>query len=83
METLLTEALHYLDSLIAFFAVDTAKLGETHMQVRIGLQVLLLLGAAFFASSETALFSLSRLDLQSLRRERNRRSEFSCWGASA
>ena len=31
--------------------------------------------SAFFSGSETALFSLSRLDLQKLRRERNRHSE--------
>ncbi len=43
--------------------------------MRLTLQVLLLLGSAFFSSSESALFSLSRLDLQQLRRERNRHSE--------
>jgi CBS domain containing-hemolysin-like protein len=43
--------------------------------VRLCLQVLLLCGSAFFSGSETALFSLSRLDLQKLRRERHRHSE--------
>ena len=43
------------------------------MMFRIGLQILLLCASAFFSGSETALFSLSRLDLQQLRRERNPR----------
>jgi len=59
----------------AYFALDTARLTEPDMLARLLLQVLLLLGSAFFSGSETALFSLSRLDLQQLRRERNRHSE--------
>jgi CBS domain containing-hemolysin-like protein len=43
------------------------------MLFRIGLQILLLCASAFFSGSETALFSLSRLDLQQMRRERNPR----------
>lgn len=42
--------------------------------VRLALQALLLAGSAFFSSSETALFSLSQLDLQKLRRERHPRT---------
>lgn len=45
------------------------------MIVRIIVQVVLLACSAFFSSSETALFSLSRLDLQQLRREKNPRAE--------
>jgi len=56
-------------------AVDSAQLMQTDMIVRLGLQVLLLVGSAFFSGSETAMFSLSRLDLQKLRTERNRHSE--------
>lgn len=56
-------------------AFDTARLAEPDMVVRLSLQVLLLFGSAYFSGSETALFSLSRLDLQKLRRERNRHSE--------
>ena len=41
---------------------------------RLALQVLLLAGSAFFSSAETALFSLSQLDLQKLRRERHPRT---------
>jgi len=41
------------------------------MILRLGLQVALLAGSAFFSGSETALFSLSRLDLRQLHRERH------------
>ena len=59
----------------AFFWFDPARLSEPGMTVRITLQVFLFACSAFFSSSETALFSLSRLDLQQLRRERNPHSE--------
>jgi hypothetical protein len=52
-----------------------ARKNEPEIIAPIGLQVALLVGSAFFSGSETALFSLSRLDLQKLRRERNRHSE--------
>ena len=56
----------------AFFSFDPALLTTPEMLARIGIQVLLLIGSAFFSGSETALFSLSRLDLQELRRRRHR-----------
>ena len=59
----------------AYFAFDTSRLADTDMIIRLGFQVLLLCASAFFSGSETALFSLSRLDLQKLRRERNRHTE--------
>ncbi|MGD8235902.1 MAG: CNNM domain-containing protein, partial [Chromatiales bacterium] len=52
-------------------AIDPAQLAEPDMVLRLLLQVLLLFASAFFSSSETALFSLSQLDLQRLRRERH------------
>jgi len=58
-----------------FFAFDTSRLAEPDMIIRLTVQALLLIGSAFFSGSETALFSLSRLDLQKLRRERQRHSE--------
>ena len=58
-----------------FFVFDAARLAEPDMIIRLAFQVLLLCGSAFFSGSETALFSLSRLDLQKLRRERNRQTE--------
>ena len=57
----------------AIFAIDSQQLMQPDMIFRIGLQCLLLFASAFFSGSETALFSLSRLDLQQLRRERNPR----------
>lgn len=62
-------------ALTAFLAFDTSRLGDTDVIVRLAMQVFLLLGSAFFSGSETALFSLSRLDLQKLRRERSPQSE--------
>ncbi len=57
----------------AFVRCDPALLWQPDMIARIILQGLLLFGSAFFSGSETALFSLSRLDLQELRRRRNPR----------
>ncbi len=45
------------------------------LAIRVVLQVVLLLSSAVFSGSETALFSLSRIDLQKLRQSRNRHSE--------
>ncbi|MDP6135448.1 MAG: DUF21 domain-containing protein, partial [Arenicellales bacterium] len=59
----------------AYFAFDSELLSEPGMVMRLVLLVALLGGSAFFSASETALFSLSRLDLQQLRRERSPHSE--------
>ena len=75
MEQLLQQLNQYWQPVIEFFAFDTALLSEPDMIVRLVLQFVLLMCSAFFSSSETALFSLSRLDLQQLRREQNPRSE--------
>ena len=75
METILQEIFQQWEAIKAFFVFDTARLAEPDMIIRLGVQVLLLCGSAFFSGSETALFSLSRLDLQKLRRERNRHTE--------
>jgi putative hemolysin len=75
MEIIPQEIFQQWEAIKAFFVFDTARLAEPDMIVRMGIQVLLLFGSAFFSGSETALFSLSRLDLQKLRRERNRHTE--------
>ena len=75
MESILQEIFQQWEAIKAFFVFDTARLAEPDMVVRLGIQVVLLCGSAFFSGSETALFSLSRLDLQKLRRERNRHTE--------
>lgn len=73
------QLLHYLNqywqSVVEFFAFDVAMLSEPNMIFRLGIQLCLLGCSAFFSSSETALFSLSRLDLQQLRKEQDPRSE--------
>ncbi len=59
----------------SFFAFDSARLLEPAVVAALTLQVVLFIGSAFFSGSETALFSLSRLDLQKLRRDRHPQSE--------
>ena len=75
MEPILVQLSQYWQVVVDFFYFDPALLSEPGMVVRIGVQVLLLVCSAFFSSSETALFSLSRLDLQQLRREKNAHAE--------
>ena len=75
MDWLTQEITYNWQALTDVFAFDTERLSEPDMIARLVLQVVLLLGSAFFSSSESALFSLSRLDLNQLRRERNRHSE--------
>ncbi len=75
MEYLSQELISNWNEIKAFFYFDVSKLSEPDMVFRLVLQVFLLFCSAFFSSSETALFSLSRLDLQQLRRERNPHSE--------
>ena len=65
----------YWNNFVAFFAIDASQLLEPQMIARLTLQFLLFCCSAFFSGSETALFSLSRLDLQKLRRERHPKSE--------
>ncbi len=71
--------LSFIDSnwlaLVDTLTFDTSRLSDADVLFRIGLQVFLLLCSAFFSGSETALFSLSRLDLQQLRKRRDPRGE--------
>ena len=62
-------------SLVQFLAFDPARLLDIEILLRIFLQCFLMIGSAFFSSSETALFSLSRLDLRELRRIRHPRAD--------
>jgi len=59
------------------FSVITAQIDtlDLEMALRIFLQVVFLLSSAVFSGSETALFSLSRIDLQQLRNTRDAHSE--------
>lgn len=75
MDQLLNELAQNWEALTSFLAFDTARLAEPEMVARLSLQLVLLLASAFFSGSETALFSLSRFDLQQLRKMRNPHSE--------
>ena len=54
-----------------FLSVDMAHALRPDMLVRYGIQFVLLCLSGFFSGSETALFSLSHVDLRQLRRERH------------
>lgn len=75
MNQILTALADWWSSLVDYFAFDVSLLTDPWMASRLILQFGLLMASAFFSGSETALFSLSRLDLQKLRRERHRSSE--------
>jgi len=62
-------------SMLQYYAFDASRLAEADMLVRLGLQTCLLAGSAFFSGSETALFSLSDVDLEELRRRRHPRTD--------
>jgi CBS domain containing-hemolysin-like protein len=75
MDQILATVTHGWSTLVDYFAFDASLLADPSMIGRLILQFVLLLCSGFFSGSETALFSLSRLDLQKLRRERHRNSE--------
>lgn len=58
-----------------FFPAELAQWLDLEILLRILLQMLLFTASAFFSGSETALFSLSRLDLRKLRRSRDPHSQ--------
>ncbi|MES9946408.1 MAG: hemolysin family protein [Candidatus Thiodiazotropha sp.] len=58
--------------ILEFFAFDTAHLADPDVVFRIGLQGLLFTLSFYFSGSETALFSLSPLDLKKLHRKGHR-----------
>lgn len=75
MEWALDQSVTYWEAVKAYFVFDTSLLLDPGLIALLVLQVFLLGCSAFFSGSETALFSLSRLDLQKLRRDRHPRSE--------
>ena len=64
-----------MEELILFFEGLQIDAQDLELTLRISVQVVLLLSSAVFSGSETAMFSLSRIDLQKLRNTRNRHSE--------
>ena len=75
MEVVIQELGIFFSTLGQMLAFDPSRLLEGEMVVRLILQCLLLFGSAFFSSSETALFSLSRLELRELRRDRHPKAD--------
>ena len=70
-----TQAQLLVETAQGLFAFDASRLLEPGMIIALTFQLLLFVASAFFSGSETALFSLSRLDLQKLRRERHAQSD--------
>ncbi|MES9912575.1 MAG: hemolysin family protein [Candidatus Sedimenticola sp. 4PFRAG1] len=64
-----------MDEIKAFVETLNLNFDDWELYVRILFQVLLLSASAVFSGSETALFSLSRIDLQKLRHSRHKTSE--------
>ena len=71
MDSLFEPIIAYWDRLQQLLAFDVTLLQDTEMVLRLVLQAMLLMASAFFSSSETSLFSLSRLELRELRRSRH------------
>jgi CBS domain containing-hemolysin-like protein len=74
MEELLSSLAPYWEGFKGFLA-EPPRVLQPDMLARLVLQAVLFMGSSFFSGSETALFSLSRLDLQRLRRQRHPQSE--------
>ncbi len=75
MEALVAYSAELWSSVRAFFAADWTALQDPANVARLSVMLVLFVCSAFFSGSETALFSLSRMDLQKLRRERHSQSE--------
>ena len=75
MDAVVTELTLQWQAITAFFALDVERLSDPDIMIRITIQIGLLFCSAFFSGSETALFSLSRLDLQRLRKSKHPQSE--------
>lgn len=75
MDSLIQDINAYWDTLQQTLVFDFALLQNTEMILRLVLQGFLLIASAFFSSSETALFSLSRLELRELQRSRHPAAE--------
>ncbi len=64
-----------MEELRAFYEGLALGSIDWELTIRIIIQVVLLASSAVFSGSETALFSLSRIDLQKLRQSRDKQSE--------
>ncbi len=75
MDWFVRESSNIWSAFASALAFDPARLLEPDLMIRIVLQILLMIGSAFFSSSETALFSLSRIELRELQRSRHPRAD--------
>jgi CBS domain containing-hemolysin-like protein len=75
MESIFQQIIEFWDKLVLLLAFDVTLLQNTEIVLRLVLQGFLLIASAFFSSSETALFSLSRLELRELQRSHHPRAE--------
>ena len=64
-----------MDEILAFYESLALSPQDVEIFIRVVIQVLLLTLPAVFSGSETALFSLSRIDLQKMRQKRHKHSE--------
>ena len=64
-----------MDELMTFYELLDFRPEDVELFIRITVQILLLALSAVFSGSETALFSLSRIDLQKMRQRRGKHSE--------
>ena len=67
--------MEWFGQMTSYFSFDTGRLAEPAMVLRLAFQALLLVGSAFFSGSETALFSLSDVDLEELRKRKDPRTD--------
>ncbi|MFZ7110676.1 MAG: hemolysin family protein [Desulfatiglandales bacterium] len=75
MEPLSQDLVLLMGRVREFLSFDPSLLAAPEMILRLLLQACLFLCSAFFSGSETALFSLSDVDLEQLRRQRHPRSD--------
>jgi putative hemolysin len=66
---------YHVSRFVDYLSFDTALLAQPAMIARLTLQAALLFCSSFFSGSETALFSLSDVDLEQLRRKRHPRAD--------
>lgn len=75
MESIVENISLWWSAFLDLLAFDPVRLLDIEVLLRITVQCFLMLASAFFSSSETALFSLSRLELSELRRSRHPRAD--------
>ena len=67
--------LQHFSSMMDFLSFDASLLAQPAVIARLAFQAVLLFCSSFFSGSETALFSLSDVDLEQLRRKRHPRAD--------